>query len=65
MTIRFHSLFSVTGRSGGDPFVDGQGQLDFSDAGVEDEGRYRCIAVDDLGVTAGHVFFVEVTHVSK
>lgn len=63
--IHIHS-FSVTSRgSNGDPFVDEQGRLDFSAAGVEDEGRYRCTAVDELGVQVEQEFYVEVTHVSK
>lgn len=61
------STYSLTNRedSRNDPFVDDLGRLDFSDASIDDEGRYRCTAVDELGSRNGHVFFVEITHVGK
>ena len=58
---------SLTSRedSDNDPFVDEEGQLDFSEATVDDTGRYRCTAVDELGSREGHVFYVDVSHVGN
>lgn len=50
--------------SDNDPFVDEEGRLDFSEATVDDTGRYRCTAVDELGSREGHVFYVDVSHVA-
>ena len=57
---------SVSSREGSNnPFVDEESRLDLSDAGVDDEGRYRCIAVDEQGERVELEFFIRVTHVSK
>ncbi len=60
----FHSL-TTEENSERDPFVDSEWRLDFSRASGDDGGHYRCTAVDERGATAGHVFFVEITHDRK
>ena len=56
---------TLEANSGRDPFVDSEGRLDFSRAGQEDQGHYRCTGVDELGATARHTFFIEITHDRK
>ncbi len=43
-----------------EPYMDSDGSLDFSSALRSDTGHYRCTAIDEIGATVRHTFFVEV-----